>query len=56
MISFAQAIERRVDNIRTEEKEKRPDLYALATGYVMISDYDGNIIYVIIIKFYLYHS
>ncbi|XP_054160183.1 THO complex subunit 2-like [Oppia nitens] len=33
MISFAQAIERRVDNIRNEEKEKRPDLYALATGY-----------------------
>lgn len=33
MLSFAQAIKRRVDNIRTEEKEKRPDLYALATGY-----------------------
>ena len=32
MLSFAQAIERRVDNIRSVEKEKRPDLYALATG------------------------
>ncbi len=36
MISFAQAIERRVENIRNEEKEKRPDLYALATGYDLI--------------------
>lgn len=33
MISFAQAIERRLDKIRNEEKEKRPDLFALATGY-----------------------
>ncbi|RWS14898.1 THO complex subunit 2-like protein, partial [Dinothrombium tinctorium] len=33
MISFAQAIERRVEAIRVAEKEKRPDLYALATGY-----------------------
>ena len=33
MISFAQAIERRVENIRNDEKEKRPDLFALATGY-----------------------
>ena len=33
MISFAQAIERRVENIRITEKEKRPDLYVIATGY-----------------------
>lgn len=33
MISFAQAIERRLENIRNEEKEKRPDLFVLATGY-----------------------
>ena len=33
MISFAQAIERRLEKIRTEEKEKRPDLFVLATGY-----------------------
>ncbi|RWS26655.1 THO complex subunit 2-like isoform X1 [Leptotrombidium deliense] len=33
IISFAQAIERRVESIRVSEKEKRPDLYALATGY-----------------------
>ncbi|XP_015792338.1 THO complex subunit 2 [Tetranychus urticae] len=31
--SFAQAIERRIDNIRNTEQTKRPDLYALATGY-----------------------
>ena len=33
ILSFAQAIEKRVENIRNEEKEKRPDIYALATGY-----------------------
>lgn len=33
MISFAQAIERRLDNIRNSEREKRPDLFVLATGY-----------------------
>lgn len=33
MISFAQAIERRLDKIRIEEKDKRPDLFVLATGY-----------------------
>lgn len=33
MISFAQAIERRLDKIRNEEKEKRQDLFVLATGY-----------------------
>lgn len=30
--SFAQAIEKRVENTRTNEKDKRPDIYALATG------------------------
>lgn len=30
--SFATAIERRVDQIRNTEQNKRPDLYALATG------------------------
>ncbi|CAH1777449.1 unnamed protein product [Owenia fusiformis] len=30
---FGQALERRVDRIKTEEKEKRPDIYALAMGY-----------------------
>lgn len=32
MISFAQAIERRLDNIRNAERDKRPDLFVLATG------------------------
>lgn len=31
--SFGLAIEKRVDQIKEKEKEKRPDLYALATGY-----------------------
>ncbi|KAJ8298480.1 hypothetical protein KUTeg_025011 [Tegillarca granosa] len=30
---FGQALERRVDRLRQEEKEKRPDIYALAMGY-----------------------
>ena len=29
---FGQALERRVDRLRQEEKEKRPDIYALAMG------------------------
>jgi len=31
--NLANALEKRVDKIRTEEKEKRPDLFALAMGY-----------------------
>ncbi|XP_077984941.1 THO complex subunit 2-like isoform X2 [Glandiceps talaboti] len=31
--NFGQALERRVDKIRQEEKDKRPDIYALAMGY-----------------------
>nr|XP_002128581.1 THO complex subunit 2-like [Ciona intestinalis] len=31
--SLAGALEKRIDKIRTEEKEKRPDLFALAMGY-----------------------
>ena len=31
--SFGLAIEKRVDQIKEKEKEKRPDLFALATGY-----------------------
>ncbi|XP_070553830.1 THO complex subunit 2-like isoform X2 [Ptychodera flava] len=31
--NFGQALERRVDKIRHEEKDKRPDIYALAMGY-----------------------
>ncbi|CAC5396379.1 THOC2 [Mytilus coruscus] len=30
---FGQALERRVDRLRQDEKEKRPDIYALAMGY-----------------------
>ncbi|OWF53939.1 THO complex subunit 2-like isoform X2 [Mizuhopecten yessoensis] len=30
---FGQALERRVDRLRQEEKDKRPDIYALAMGY-----------------------
>lgn len=33
MTSFANVIERHVEQLRVKEKEKRPDLYALATGY-----------------------
>ena len=29
---FGQALERRVDRLRQEEKDKRPDIYALAMG------------------------
>lgn len=32
--NFAQAIEKRVDSIREQEKNNRKDLYALATGYL----------------------
>ena len=31
--NFAQALEKRVDTIRTKEKDNRKDLYALATGF-----------------------
>ncbi|XP_030836802.1 THO complex subunit 2 isoform X1 [Strongylocentrotus purpuratus] len=31
--NLGQVLEKRVDKIRTEEKEKRPDIYALAMGY-----------------------
>lgn len=33
IMQFGQALERRVNRIRQEEKEKRPDIYALAMGY-----------------------
>ncbi|XP_067949225.1 THO complex subunit 2-like isoform X2 [Watersipora subatra] len=33
IIGVGQALERRVDKVHKEEKEKRPDLYALAMGY-----------------------
>ncbi|XP_077163774.1 THO complex subunit 2 isoform X2 [Paroedura picta] len=33
VVNLGQALEKRVDKIRQEEKEKRPDLYALALGY-----------------------
>lgn len=33
IIGVGQALERRVDRVYKEEKEKRPDLYALAMGY-----------------------
>uniref|UniRef100_V5GMM5 Putative keke-like motif-containing transcription regulator rlr1/suppressor of sin4 n=2 Tax=Ixodes ricinus TaxID=34613 RepID=V5GMM5_IXORI len=33
MTNLGQALERRIEKIRQEEKEKRPDLFALATGY-----------------------
>ncbi|KAL3879965.1 hypothetical protein ACJMK2_032241 [Sinanodonta woodiana] len=33
ILQFGQALERRVDRLRQEEKEKRPDIYALAMGY-----------------------
>ncbi|KAJ6663264.1 hypothetical protein lerEdw1_010400 [Lerista edwardsae] len=33
VVNLGQALERRVDKIYKEEKEKRPDLYALAMGY-----------------------
>lgn len=33
MISFAQAIDRRLEKIRNAEKDKRQDLFVLATGY-----------------------
>lgn len=32
ILQFGQAVERRVDRLRQEEKEKRPDIYALAMG------------------------
>ncbi|XP_013410006.1 THO complex subunit 2-like [Lingula anatina] len=34
VLNYGQALERRVDRIRQEEKEKRPDIYALAMGYI----------------------
>ncbi|KAI1301341.1 THO complex subunit 2 [Halotydeus destructor] len=33
IINYAQAITRRIENTRKNEKDKRPDLYVLATGY-----------------------
>ncbi|KAL5011569.1 hypothetical protein ScPMuIL_010120 [Solemya velum] len=33
IMQFGQALERRVDRLRQEEKDKRPDIYALAIGY-----------------------
>ncbi|KAF6022557.1 THOC2 [Bugula neritina] len=33
IIGVGQALERRVDRVHKEEKDKRPDLYALAMGY-----------------------
>jgi THO complex subunit 2 len=32
--NLGEALERRIETIREQEKEKRPDLYALAIGYV----------------------
>jgi len=34
IVQFGQAIERRVDKLRQEEKDKRPDLQAVAQGYL----------------------
>jgi len=33
IIGIGQALERRVDRVHKEERDKRPDLYALALGY-----------------------
>lgn len=33
MTNLGQALERRIEKIRLEEKDKRPDLFVLATGY-----------------------
>ncbi|ESO98124.1 hypothetical protein LOTGIDRAFT_174338 [Lottia gigantea] len=33
ILQFCQAVERRVDRLGKEEKDKRPDIYALAMGY-----------------------
>ncbi|XP_064481885.1 THO complex subunit 2-like isoform X2 [Ornithodoros turicata] len=33
MTNLGQALERRIEKIRSDEKDKRPDLFALATGY-----------------------
>lgn len=33
IVGVGQALERRVDKVYKEEKDKRPDLYALAMGY-----------------------
>lgn len=33
IVGVGQALERRVDRVHKEEKDKRPDLYALAMGY-----------------------
>lgn len=33
IVGVGQALERRVERIHKEEKDKRPDLYALAMGY-----------------------
>jgi THO complex subunit 2 len=30
---FGQALERRIERLKEEEREKRPDIYALAVGY-----------------------
>ena len=35
IVQIGMAIERRVDKLSKEEKEKRPDLYALAIGSVL---------------------
>lgn len=34
MFSFGQAIEKRLESVKTDEKDKRQDLYALATAYM----------------------
>ena len=36
IVQIGMAIERRVDKLSKEEKEKRPDIYALAIGYVIL--------------------
>lgn len=33
IVSLGMALERRIEKIKAEEKDKRPDIYALATGY-----------------------
>jgi hypothetical protein len=35
ILQFGQALERRVDRLSKDEKEKRPDIYALAMGQVL---------------------
>ena len=45
MTQIGMAIERRVDKLSKEEKDKRPDIYALAVGSVINIDMELSLLW-----------